>query len=71
MGVRTLKIGDSLILYNWFDLKNHHSKDVNFKFSLNSQAVWIYKAILYVAVAYTYILLCKFNYGYLNQACFH
>ena len=29
----------------------------------------MYKAILYIAVAY--ILLCKLNYGYHNQARFH
>ena len=38
-------------------------------FGLNEQVIWIYKAILYIAVAY--ILLCKHNYGYHNQAGFH
>ena len=38
-------------------------------FSWNRQAGWIYEAILYIAVAY--ILLCKLNYGYHNQARFH
>ena len=37
--------------------------------SLNSQAVWMNRAILWFAVAY--ILLCKLNYGYHNQARFH
>ena len=35
----------------------------------NGQAVWMYEAILWFAVAY--ILLCKLNYGYHNQARFH
>ena len=37
-------------------------------FSWKGQAVLMYGAILYIAVAY--ILLCKFNYGYHNHACF-
>ena len=52
-----------------FHLKNHHSKDVNLNFIWNGQAVWIYKADLYTAVAYT--LPCKLNHGYHNQAHFH
>ena len=36
-------------------------------FCWNSQAAWMYEAILYIAVAY--ILLCKLNQGYHNQAC--
>ena len=39
-----------------FHLQNHHSKDVNFKYQLNGQAVWMYKAIWYIKVAS--ILLC-------------
>ena len=51
-----------------FHLKNHHSKDESFCW--NGQAVWMYEASLYIAVAY--ILLCyKLNYGYHNQAHFH
>ena len=38
-------------------------------FTWNGQAVLMYEAILYIAVAY--ILLCKLNYGYHNQARFH
>ena len=38
-------------------------------FSWNGHAVWMYKAILYIPVAY--ILLSKLNYGYHNQTRFH
>ena len=38
-------------------------------FGWNGQAIWMYKATLYIAVAY--IFLCKLNYGYHNQAHFH
>ena len=38
-------------------------------FGWNGQAVWIYKAILYIAAAY--ILLCKLNYDNHNQAHLH
>ena len=38
-------------------------------FSWKGQSVWMYQAILYIAAAY--ILLCKLNYGYHNQARFH
>ena len=42
-----------------FHLKNHHSKDVNLNFGWNDWAIWMCKAILYIAIAY--ILLCKVN----------
>ena len=38
-----------------FHLKNHRSKDVNFNFSWNGQAVWIYKAIMYMACSCLYL----------------
>ena len=54
----------------WFHLKNHHSKDINWKFQLKSvKPFGCTTVILFIAVAY--ILLCKLNYGYHNQACFH
>ena len=37
-------------------------------FSWTGQTVWMYQAILYIAVAC--ILPCKLNYGYYNQAVF-
>ena len=38
-------------------------------FSWNGPGIWMYEAILYIAVAY--ILLYKLNYGYHNQSRFH
>ena len=38
-------------------------------FIWNGQAIWMYKAILYIVAAYT--LLCKLNYGNHNQTRFH
>ena len=32
-------------------LKNHHLKDTNLKFGWNSQAIWMYEAILCLAAA--------------------
>ena len=50
-----------------FHLKNHHSKDVNFKFQLKrSSHLDVRINCVYIVVAY--ILLC--NYGYHNQTCF-
>ena len=37
-------------------------------FGWNFQAVWMYEANLYIAIAY--ILLCKPSYGYHNQTHF-
>ena len=37
-------------------------------FSWNAQAIWMYEAVLHIAVAY--ILLCKLYCGYHNQAGF-
>ena len=37
--------------------------------SWNGQAIWMYEAVLWFAVAYS--LLCKLDYGYHNQESFH
>ena len=55
------------------DVKNHHSKDVNFKFQLKRLShldvqrnfVYWYCSCLF------YILLCNLNYGYYTQAGYH
>ena len=52
-----------------FHLKNHYSKAVNLKFWLKRSSRLDVRSNLCIAVAY--ILLCKLNYGYRNQARFH
>ena len=37
-------------------------------FSWNGQTVWMYQAILFIAVAYS--LLCKLNYGHMTVHVF-
>ena len=51
-----------------FYLKDHHTKDVNFKCQLN-QSSHLDVGSNFIAVAY--IIMCKLNYGYHNQARFH
>ena len=57
------------ILWNHF--KNHHSKDVNSKFQLKRSSRLDVQSNIVLYIAVTYILLCKLNYGYRNQECFH